>query len=96
MQLSMTIKNMGQDYYEKHFYADFGANTKTLSLLSENGVSVDLATLISELNYKDSRQFKNKKTKRYCNFIETKIKLYPKSPFGVKDYDIKVIISCGF
>ena len=61
-------------------------------------IKIDLENLARTSENKDEllNKFVNKKTGDKCNVTNTKITIYPKDPFGQKDYNVETNIDCGF
>jgi len=41
-------------------------------------------------------KFKNSKAKKECSRTNTKAVIYPKSPYGENDFEVKAELDCGF
>ena len=101
-QLTKELENVGKNFYENYYYDKVGKDEKErpslLSKYSTRGIKVDLENLASSSGNKDEllNKFVNKKTKEKCNEINTKVTIYPKDPYGRKDYTIEVELDCGF
>lgn len=101
-ELNKELENVGRNFYENYYYNQVGKDTKEraefLSQFKEVGVKVDLENLIRASENKEELQkkFVNSKTNEQCNQTNTKVTIYPKDPFGQKDYTIETVVDCGF
>lgn len=102
-ELEKSLTEMGRDFYENFYYDQIGASsderTSLLSNFTTVGIKVDLDSLGRYNNgeYKEEiSKFVNKKTKDKCNKTNTKVILYPKSPYGKTDYTVETELDCGF
>ena len=94
---------MGREFYEDFYYEQVGTSsderTNLLSKFTDIGIKVDLDNLGRYKNgeFKEKiSEFKNTKTDEKCNKTNTKVIIYPKSPYGKTDYTIKAELDCGF
>jgi len=101
--LEKSLTEMGRDFYENFYYDQIGSSaderTSLLSNFTTVGIKVDLDSLGRYKNgeYKEEiSKFVNKKTKDKCNKTNTKVILYPKSPYGKTDYTVETELDCGF
>ncbi len=102
-ELENSLKEMGKSFYENFYYEQIGTSaderTKLLSKFTTVGIKVDLENL-SRYNdgefKKEIKEFKNNKTDKACNQTNTKVIVYPKSPYGKTDYVVEVELDCGF
>lgn len=102
-ELEKSLEEMGRDFYENFYYDQIGGSaderTSLLSKFTTVGIKIDLDNLGRYNNgeYKDKiSEFSNKKTKEKCSKTDTKVVVYPKSPFGKTDYKMEVELECGF
>jgi len=88
-------------FYENQFYPKNGDDSSKIEFVKgyvANGVKVDLLNIArSKVNEKDSilAEFKNADGE-LCDNHNTKVTIYPKEPYGVKDYEVKVFLECNF
>lgn len=101
--LEKSLQEMSRGFYENFYYEQVGSSAdEKASLLSKFttvGIKIDLDNLSRYNNneFKDEiSKFKNAKTNEKCNKTNTKVIVYPKSPYGKTDYTIKVELDCGF
>lgn len=102
-ELEKNLTEMGRDFYENFYYDQIGGSaderTSLLSRFTTVGIKIDLDNLGRYNNgeYKDKiSEFTNKKTKEKCSKTNTKVIVYPKSPYGKTDYKIETELDCGF
>ncbi len=101
--LETSLTEMGKNFYENFYYEQIGSSSdersSLLSKFSTIGIKIDLDNLGRYNNgeFKDEiSKFQNSKTKEKCNKTNTKVTIYPKSPYGKTDYTIKTKLDCGF
>lgn len=102
-KLDTSLVEMGREFYEDFYYEQVGTSsderTNLLSKFTDIGIKVDLDNLGRYKNgeFKEKiSEFKNAKTDEKCNKTNTKVIIYPKSPYGKTDYTIKAELDCGF
>lgn len=101
--LEKSLQEMGRTFYENFYYEQVGSSaderTSLLSKFTTVGIKIDLDNLgrYNDNEFKDEiSKFKNTKTDKKCNKTNTKVIIYPKSPYGKTDYTIKTELDCGF
>lgn len=102
-KLKSSLKSMGRKFYEDFYYekiANSDDERKTfLEKFTSIGIKVDLDNLErynNGANKEEVEKFINNKTKEKCNKTNTKIVIYPQSPYGKTDYKLEAILDCGF
>ena len=102
-ELEKSLTEMGSDFYENFYYDQIGGSaderTSLLSKFTTVGIKIDLDNLGRYNNgeYKEKlSEFVNKKTKEKCSKTNTRVVVYPKSPYGKTDYKLEVELDCGF
>ena len=102
-QLTSMLKNMGIDFYENFYYEQVGTNdTERQDFLKKYetiGIKVNLDNLSrynSDSNKKIVEKFVNSKTNEECDKNNTRVIIYPKSPYKKDSYNISVELVCGF
>lgn len=87
------FENLGIDFYENFYYPNLGSSSKEkiLSDLTDTGLKITLQDIIDSEEYLtitiDSSLEK-------CQKEESIIYIYPKDPYGNKDYTIKTELVC--
>lgn len=102
-ELEKSLTEMGRDFYENFYYDQVGSSaderTSLLSKFTTVGIKVDLDNLGRYNNgeLKDQiSKFQNKKNKEKCSKTNTRVIIYPKSPYGKTDYTVEIELDCGF
>lgn len=102
-KLESSLTDMGRDFYENFYYKQVGKSaeerTDLLSKFTTIGIKIDLENLGRYENgkyAKDIKEFVNNKTNKKCNKTNTKVVIYPKSPYGKTDYTVEAQLDCGF
>lgn len=90
------LEKMGADYYENYLYPSIMENTATsatvLAQYAAEGVKVTARDIVSM--YKDIEADTFYKKGNYCDFLNTYVIIYPKSPYTVTDYTLKTNVLC--
>jgi hypothetical protein len=101
-QLTARLEELGRNFYEDFYYNQVGkddeARKEFVKGYSQNGIKINLDNLARSNTTKQEsilNEFKNASGEA-CNSSNTKVAIYPKEPYGVKDYEIKVTLDCGF
>lgn len=82
------IEKLTAEYYKKSLHDDF--TLEELEKRSSSGIEMDLYGLLYKLEYKKFSDFYLGNGNKKCNLTRTVITLYPKAPYGDKDYTIDV------
>ncbi len=101
--LNVVLKKLGTSFYEDFYYTNIGSSDEEratkLARYETIGIKVDLDNL-SRYNTENVKEeidkFVNEKTNEKCDKNNTKVIIYPKSPYGKTDYEIETKIECGF
>ena len=102
--LEKLLKDMGSDFYENFYYEQTGKTDEEkksfLSKYTTVGIKINLTNLALYNDNKNKEiieeNFINKKSDNICDEEETKVIIYPKQDYKKSDYDIEVILKCGF
>lgn len=102
-KLSNSLKDLGISFYEEFYYNQIGKNDKErkefLAKYKDIGIKVSLDSLS---RYKKGEteeiltEFVNDETKKECDKTNSMVIIYPKDPYGKKDYSIDAMLVCGF
>ena len=102
--LTKNMEKLGSFFYEQFYYPHQEETQQKngvsmndfLAPYSTTGFKVDLENIakVSGVDKKLVNSMKN--CKKECNKKNTFVTIYPKEPYGVKDYEIKVNLDCGF
>jgi hypothetical protein len=101
--LEASLTDMGKNFYENFYYEQIGSSaderTSLLSKFTTIGIKIDLENLgrYNDGEFKDEiSNFKNSLTGKACDQTNTKVVIYPKSPYGKTDYKVEAELDCGF
>lgn len=103
-KLNRSLTKMGEEFYTEFYYTEISKNksdkevSEFLSKFQDIGIKVNLDNLSrynDGANEDEIANFKNEKGTA-CNTTNTRAVIYPKSPYGKKDYTVKVELDCGF
>ena len=106
-RITKELETLGKKYYEDYYYPSSGnseeenSKEKYLKNFESVGLKINLENLQrynNTLSKKDKvkTDFTNKDKKKKCDAEKTMVTIYPKEPFGKKDYKISVYVECGF
>lgn len=101
-ELKELLKELGSKYYEEFYYVLAGKDDKSrkefISKYNETGITTTLDNISKSVNDIEDKisEFKNSKTEETCDKEKTIVKIIPKEPYGVKDYELEVALICGF
>lgn len=102
-KLNDMLKELGVNFYENFYYDQVGTNdTEKKEFVKKYetiGIKVNLdnlSRLDSDNNKKIVDKFVNSKTKEECDKSNTRVIIYPKTPYEKDSYDIKTELVCGF
>lgn len=103
LKLSSSLKELGIDFYENFYYNQVGKTDKERKEFLEKYKDIGIKISLDNLSrYKkddmDSilKQFVNSKTEEECDRNNSMVVIYPKDPYGKKNYAIDAILVCGF
>lgn len=101
VDLNKSLMNMGKDFYENFYYNQIGKDTNEkkefLKKYESIGIKVSLDNLErydSGKNKEEVAKFKNSKTGKECDKINTMVVIYPQDPYEKTSYHIESILSC--
>lgn len=100
--LNELLKDLGSKFYEQFFYVQAGSDSearkKFVEKYKETGVTTTLDNISKSVSGIDEQisEFKNNITNEECDKEKTIVKIIPKDPYGVLDYDLEVTLVCGF
>lgn len=97
-RLEKGLENLGSDFYRSYYKTnekskDSKSLKSFLSDFKEIGIKVSLTNL-EKYNSKGNKRIIKKLKKLECDKTNTKVTIYPKSPYGINDFEIKVNLSC--
>lgn len=102
-ELTKELKDLGKSFYEDYYYKGLGNTDEEkiefVSRYKDLGIKVSLGNAARvKVNETDEilKKFVNKKTGENCDADSSMITIFPKEPYGAKDYSINVNLVCGF
>lgn len=102
-ELSSSLKDLGITFYEDFYYNQIGSNDEErrefLEKYKDIGIKVSLDSL-SRHKKDETKQileeFVNEETGEECDKNSSMVVIYPREPYGKKDYSIDAKLICGF
>lgn len=101
--LTKSLKTMGEDFYTEYYYPEISKDkssaevTAILEKFKDIGIKIDLDNLSRYNDGANEEEIaKFKYNGKACNNKTTRAIIYPKSPYGKKDYKVEVELDCGF
>lgn len=98
-KIEKKLIKMGRTFYEEYYYDALveqkGSADNAISYLSQfadKGLKISFDNLKT---YFDKNNFMNYTELMDCNVDKTRAIIYPKAPYGKKDYEIKADLSCN-
>ncbi len=103
-KLSDSLTKMGEEFYTEFYYTEISKGksesevSEFLSKFQDIGIKINLDNLSRYNDGKNEDEIANFKNEdgKACNATNTRAVIYPKSPYGKKDYTVKVELDCGF
>lgn len=101
-ELTEVLEDLGGKFYEEFFYVQAGKDNKArkefVEKYNETGITTTLDNMTKSIKEAEEKinEFKNNVTDEECDKEKTLVKIRPKEPYGVKDYELEVILVCGF
>lgn len=97
LNMEEVVKSFAELYYEQSYYPEIKSVYKSsyiriLEKHAREGIKLTLNDIVNLFEDVDTKQFYEEGN--YCNFLETYALIYPKSPYEVDDYEIKVNLYC--
>ena len=89
--LEESLNKIGSEFYETKYYTTF-QDVKQLANFKDTGVNISITNL--NVIMPISADLKDRLNEDKCNLDNTKIVIYPKDPYGKKDYSLKVELAC--
>ena len=102
-KITRRMKAMGKDFYTSYLYETLkeGRTDKELSEVlakyKDTGIKINLRNLAQYDSGKYKEEIETfKSDKKECSKNNTRVIIYPKSPYKKSDYKIKIELDCGF
>lgn len=92
--LENNLKDLAAKFYVEQYYSQVKSENelKDLESFKDNGLNVTITGLKVVLPLGEETE--SLLEERKCNYDTSKIMIYPKEPYGEKDYTIKVELAC--
>lgn len=91
LTLEESLTQFGVDFYENYYYPGI-KNKEILSEYATNGLNISIKAASVVIAPDDNT--KSLLEKSNCDLEKTKLFFYPSSPYGAKDYELKIEFSC--
>ena len=96
-ELNYRLESLGIVYYEQLYYDSIeGEKKEYLDMMKDVGININLSSLILNVYNEDPGFFINNETNEKCDYEKSYVVIYPKKPYGKKDYEIDYKLECGF
>lgn len=102
-KLSNELKQLGISFYEDFYYKQIGKTDEEKKAFLEKYTDIGIKVSLDNLarHKKDEtetilKKFVNSKTNTECDRNSSMVIIYPKEPYGKKDYRIDTDLVCGF
>lgn len=101
-ELTELLKDLGSKFYEEFFYIQAGKDNKSrkefVEKYNETGITTTLDNMTKSVTEAEEKisEFKNSITNEECDKEKTIVKIIPKAPYGVNDYELEITLVCGF
>ena len=102
-KLSNELKQLGVSFYEDFYYNQIGKTDEEkkafLEKYTDIGIKVSLDNLARSKKDESEeilKKFVNSKTNTECDKTNSMVTIYPREPYGKKDYRIDANLVCGF
>ena len=97
------LKQLGESFYEDFYYNQVGKTEEEkrafLEKYTDIGIKVSLDNLARSKKDESAeilKKFVNSETNVECDKTNSMVTIYPKVPYGKKDYRIDANLVCGF
>lgn len=91
--LEKSLVALGERVYTDAYYKNLKNNPKEYEA---NGIKITLEDIFEIINLESEDYFYNRKTNEACDIKGSYVKIFPKSPYGVNDYELEFILNCGY
>lgn len=91
--LEQAIVALGEKVYQDGYYGNLKKEPKEYE---KEGIKITLNDMFKIVDLNSGDYFYNRKTNKACNINNSYVKIYPKSPYGVKDYELDFVLDCGY
>lgn len=107
--LENKMKELAKDFYENRYYPGLtdpktnkpksdDEKKDTVKKYKDTGITISLAAIVRLYSDEDKENILNefKNEDKDCDYSKTNVVIYPKDPYTIDSYDVKVNLSCGF
>lgn len=91
--LEQAIVALGEKVYQEGYYDNLKKEPKEYE---KEGIKITLNDMFKIVDLNSGDYFYNRKTNRACDINNSYVKIFPESPYGVKDYRISFVLDCGY
>jgi len=91
--LEKTLVVLGEKVYTDAYYDNLKKNPEEYK---DNGIKITLEDIFEIINLESKDYFYNRKTKEECDTKNSYVRIYPKAPYGVNDYELDFVLACGY
>ena len=91
--LEQALVSLGEKVYQEGYYDNLKKEPKENE---QEGIKITLNDMFKIVDLNSGDYFYNRKTNQACNINNSYVKIYPKSPYGVKDYELEFKLDCGY
>ena len=92
------VRELGKEFYENHYY-DLVVKSNGIDYVksySDAGLTITLDSIESMSISAKKKAEKIHNEEHDCGKSSTKVVIHPKDPYGKGDYDMDIILDCGF
>jgi len=91
--LEKALISLGERVYQDAYYDNLKKEPQDYET---DGIKITLEDMFEIVNLNSEDYFYNRKTKETCNVTNSYVRIYPKSPYTVNDYEIDYVLECGY
>lgn len=91
--LEKSLVALGERIYTDVYYSNLKKDPKEYE---NGGIKITLEDMFEIINLESKDYFYNRKTKEACDINESYVKIFPKSPYGINDYELEFVLNCGY
>jgi len=91
--LEKALIALGERVYTEGYYDNLKKEPKEYE---KKGIKITLDDMFEIIDLEVSDYFYNRKTKETCDIDDSYVRIYPRAPYGVNDYEIEYTLECGY
>ena len=92
-KLEKALISLGERVYVDAYYNNLRKEPKEYE---KNGIKITLDDMFDIVELDSRDYFYNRRTKETCNTRGSYVKIFPKSPYGINDYELDFVLDCGY